>query len=271
MAGGSRVKRAGTSAEYAVANWFCKRENWDAKRNVLSGASQQFCETVSKHDCRAWHKTLPIFLQIEVKKKTGIGSKPNEIIIQNEWLEKIDFTKDELLVFSTNRSSLWAFLPLDRYFQVLGRKYQVDYTIENTYKGKSQFLFKRESIDNSPEKKVHVLWDNKPYVIILLEDFVVLRETANLNDELSVEDKIVRLSSLEKAIEFEKLNLDDLSYSQKKLLYTKLEQIESGEVVNPIAHANEQFWMKDDAFIVACPDCGKKITKKDLTKDPSEK
>jgi hypothetical protein len=264
MSGGARVKRAGTSAEYAVANWFCKRENWEAKRNILSGASQQFCETVSKHDCRAWHKTLPIFLQIEVKKKTGIGNKPNEIIVQNEWIEKIDFSKDELLVISTNRSPLWAFLPADRYFQILGRKYNVEYTSNQIFKGKSQFLFKREYIENC-DNKFHLLWDNKPYIVLLLEDFVMLRETANINDNLTMEEQIIRLNSLEKAIQFEQLN-QSLTYHEKSLLYNKMDQLDQGIFTNPIAKADQQWWLSDDQkYILTCPHCKQQVTKQDLT------
>ena len=260
---GSKVKKIGTSYEYRVADYFANKPNWSGLRNPLSGASEQIKTTVSLHDVRAWRDNPVIFLQIECKKKSN-SSKPNEIIIQNEWISKIDFNKDELLVFSTNRSPIWTFLPLHRYFQILNRKYDIIYTSENTFKGKAQFLFKREYIDNDSNSRFHLLWDNQPYVVILLEDFITLRETANLHDDLSIEDKIVRLSSLDKAIEFEKLNLDSLTYSQKKLLYTKLEQIESGEIIHPIAHANEQFWLKDDAFVLVCPKCNEKITKADL-------
>jgi len=267
MSGGRSVKQRGTSYEVRLVKWIANRAGWQAKRIPLSGASQFITECIGGHDVKAWNESLNIHLTIEAKKRGKVTKEEDchQIIIQKKWLENnLDFDKDNLLVFATNQSPHYTFLPLHRYFQILNRKYDIVYTSENTFKGKSQFLFKREYIDNNSDSRFHLLWDNQPYVVILLEDFITLRETANLHDDLSTEDQIVRLSSLDKAIEFEKLNLDSLTYSQKKLLYTKLEQIESGEVIHPIAHANEQFWLKDDAFVLVCPKCNEKITKADL-------
>lgn len=266
--GGIQSKRAGSSFEYRLANWFSNRPNWQGFRNPLSGASEQINELVSKHDVRAWHSTLPIFLQIEAKKKTGKNKKTkDEIIIQRKWIDKIDFTKDEILVVSTDRSDMYVFLPIKRFFQILGRTYSTTYDKSQIYTGEQQFIFKRESVDDSTEKRYHLQWMGQEWIVLLLEEFVALRETANLYDDLSIEDQIKRLIILEKAVEFEELNIDTLSYNQKRLLYSKLAELESGSALDPISHSNDQFWL-DDAFILACPHCEEKITKKDLSADP---
>ena len=268
MSGGRKVKQRGTSYEVRVAKWFDNLPNWQGKRVPLSGASDQINEAFGgKADVRAWNDSLGIYLLIECKKK-GDARNPDEVIIQNKWLGNLDFDKDNILVFATNRSSHYAFLPVERYFKILGRRYDVEHTPSQVFKGKSQFLFKREWIDNTDDKIFHLKWADEPYVIILLSDYVTLRETANLDDKLSIEDQIKRLTSLEKAIEFEKLNLATLNYKQKVLMYSKLEQLESGEIISPFAHADEQFWMSDDKkYILTCPNCAKNIMKSDLKKD----
>jgi Holliday junction resolvase len=268
MSGGLSVKRRGTSFEYRVANYFAGRQGWNGLRNPLSGASSQIKEGISLHDVRAWHNTLPIFFQIEAKKrgKTKDPKKRDVIEIKREWTNGIDFNKDELLVVATDRSDMYVFIPTKRLFQVLGRSYPVEYSKEQIFNGGSQFLFKRTSVDNSPNKRFHLLWERDEFVILLLEEFVTLRETANLNDELSLEDQIKRLMNIDKALEFEKLHLNEFNYTQKRLLYSKLEELESGSFINPIAHSNDQFWL-NDSFVVVCPHCSEKITKKDLKPD----
>lgn len=255
---------SGKSFEYRVANWFDKKEGWRGARNPLSGASQQIVESISKHDVRAWNDKLSIFLQIEAKKKTGINKETrDEIIIQQKWIKKIDFTKDELLVFATDRSDLYVFLPTSRFFQILGRHYSVNYSKDNVYSGESQFLLRRDLIDGSPTKRYHLKWNHTEYVALLLEEFITLRETAVLDDQLSFEDKIKRLTSVSKAQQFEQDNLTQLNTTQKRLFYSKLEELESDQVINPLYLSQQQFWLAD-SFVLVCPHCSKKITKQDL-------
>lgn len=263
--GGSKSKNAGNSYEYRVANWFANRPGWNGLRNPLSGASEQISESVGKHDVRAWHNALPIFLQIECKKRTRVRDekKRSQIEIKKEWIDKINFAVDEILVVSTDRSDMYVFIPTKRFFTILGRSFELTYDKSQIYSGDKQFVFKRESVDESVDKRYYLQWMGEAWTVLLLEEFVTLRETANLDDKLSIEDQIKRLVTLEKAQEFEKLNLPDLNYNQKRLLYSKLQELESGTLVNPIAHSNDQFWL-DDAFVLACPHCSEKITKKDL-------
>ena len=260
----NKGSKSGKVFEYRVANWFNQREGWQGARNPLSGASQQIVESISKHDVRAWNEKLSIFLQIEAKKKTGINkAKRNEIIVQQKWLDKIDFTKDEILVFATDRSDLYAFIPTTRFFQILGRQYRVEYSKENTYSGDSQFLMRREYVDDAAQKRYHLKWSDKEYTVLMLDEFLTLRETVILDDDLSFEDRIKRLTSLEKALVFEVNYWDHLSTPQRKLLYTKLTELESGQIINPLHLSEAQFWL-EDSFVLVCPHCKEKITKKDL-------
>ena len=267
--GKSKNKNLGSSYEYRIANWFSERPNWNGLRNPLSGASQQINEQISKHDVRAWHNILPIFFQIEAKKRSRVSDpkKRSQIEIKKEWIEKINFYADEFLVVATDRSPHYCVLPTKRFFQVLGRSFEITYDKSNIYTGDKQFVFKRELVDESVDKRYHLQWLGEGWTILLLEEFVTLRETANLDDKLSIEDQIKRLTALEKAQDFEKINLPDLSYNQKRLLYSKLHELESGSIINPIAHSNDQFWL-DDAFVLACPFCLEKITKKNLKETP---
>ena len=266
--GKSAQKNRGTSYEYRVADWFQARKKWSGRRIPLSGASAQIEESVGRHDVRTWHDDLPIFLQIECKKRGTTKKKvnQNQMEIQSIWIDKLEWYKDELLVFATNRSPHYAFLPLKRFFQILGRKYDISYDKKNTYNGAKQFALKRELIDEAEDKRFHLKWREQEYVALYLEDFVELRETADLHDELSFEDIIKRLTSLERGVEFEKLNLDELDYKQKRLLYSKLEELKSGTLISPMKHAQEQFWMEEDAFILNCPFCKENVRTKDLKK-----
>lgn len=264
--GKSKNKNLGNSFEYRVANWFSDREGWSGLRNPLSGASEQVNTQISKHDVRAWHDSLPIFFQIECKKRSKVKDpkRRDSIEIKKEWIDKLDFNKDEILVVATDRSDLYVFIPTKRYFKVLGRSYQVEYEKDQSYSGDRQFLFKRENVDNNPQKKYHLRWIEKEWVILLLDEFVTLRETSDIEDDLSFEDRIKRLNTLEGAQNFEKLNVSSLSNKEKSLMYAKLDQLEHGGKINPIIYAQEQFWMGDDAFVLVCPHCSVKITKKDL-------
>jgi hypothetical protein len=257
---GSKSKRAGSSYEYRIRNWFIEK-GWSSKRIALSGA----VEDIGRHDVHAWKND--IYLVIEAKKRTKVADikKRSQIEIKKEWIDKILFDKDELLVVATDNSPHYAVLPIKRFFQILGRRLEISYDKSNSYSGDKQFVFKRELVDESIDKRYHLQWLGEGWIILLLEEFVTLRETATLEDNLSHEEKIQRLSTYEKAQEYEKLYLQDLNYRQKYLLYSKLEQLESGEMINPLAHANEQFWLKDgEAYVVTCPHCDTNIYKKDL-------
>lgn len=267
--GKSKNKNLGSAFEYRCVHWFQAREGWKSLRIPLSGASAIITESVGGHDVKAWHEKNNIFLIIECKKRSRVKDekKRSQIEIKKEWTDKLQYQKDEILVVATDRSEMYAVLPTKRFFQVLGRSFEITYDKSNIYTGDKQFVFKRELVDESVDKRYHLQWLGEGWTILLLEEFVTLRETANLDDKLSIEDQIKRLTALEKAQDFEKINLPDLSYNQKRLLYSKLQELESGSIINPIAHSNDQFWL-DDAFILACPFCLEKITKKNLKETP---
>lgn len=260
------AKRIGNAFEYRVADWFDGKPGWFGLRNPLSGASEQIKNAVSKHDVRAWNEQLNIFLQIECKKRSKNAKdakKSDSIEIKKEWIDKLDFENDELLVFATNRSPIYVFIPTARFFLLLGRSYTIEYDKHHHFKGEKQFVLYRELVDTAKDQRFHLVWNQEPWTILLLEDFLMLRETAKIELSLSIEEQIKRLTTLENALTFEKNNLTTLNYKQKSLLYSKIHQLESDGFVNPIVHAESQFWL-DDAFILVCPHCSEKITKKDL-------
>jgi Holliday junction resolvase len=268
--GKSKNKNLGSAFEYRCTHWFQAREGWKSIRIPLSGASESITESIGGHDVKAWHENRSIFLTIECKKRSRVKDekKRSQIEIKSEWINKLQFQKDEILVVATDRSDMYVILPTKRFQQILGRSLDIAYDKSNIYAGDKQFVFKRESVDESSDKRYHLQWLGEGWTILLLDEFVTLRETANLDDKLSIEDQIKRLTVLEKAQDFEKINLPDLSYNQKRLLYSKLQELESGSVINPIAHSNDQFWLGDEAFVIACPFCKEKITKKNLKEIP---
>jgi len=262
--GKSKNKNLGTSYEYRVVEWFKSREGWNSQRIPLSGASQAVTDSIGGHDVKAWKEN--ILLTIECKKRSRVADikRRDSIEIKKEWVNKLDFNKDEILVVSTDRSDLYVFIPTERFFKVLGRSYVVEYTKDQVYSGDKQFVFKRASVDDSLDKRFHLKWMEQEWIILLLDEFVSLRETANISDELSFQDQIKRLNTLESALSFEKLNLAQITNKEKSLLYAKIDQLESGSIINPLVYAKEQFWLGEEAFVLVCPHCSKKIVKKDL-------
>lgn len=259
-----RSKQRGTSYEVRITNWFKELPGWDALRIPLSGASSSITQHIGGHDVKAWNEKKSITLIVEAKKRGTVkdDKRCNEMEIKKEWIDKIDFDKDEVLVFATQRSPHYALIPLKRFFQILGRKFLVDYNKEQIFKGKGQFLFKRESFEKHGDY-YHINWAEAPYVIMLLEKFVVLRETSNLVTHLPLEDQIRNIQTLEQGKIFEQTNLEDLNYREKKMLYEKLDFLENGGFLNPLFHAKEQ-WYNQSAFVCICPHCEQKILKSDF-------
>lgn len=264
---GKAAKVRGTSFEYRVRNWFNMQAGWQSERNPLSGASEQIKETVAKHDVRAWHTAKSIFLQIETKKrgKSKNSKRGQQMEIMREWIEKIDFTKDELLVIGLDRSDLYAVVPTERYFQLLGLTYDITYTKDNTYAGQTQFLFKLVDLQDD---LYHIKWECADfceyYTIFPLERFVVLRETITLEMTLTFADRVMRAMTVDELKNLEQ-EVGSQTYKDKRLLYQKFEELESGQFINPVAHAQAQFWMGGDAFICICPHCEQPIHRADLS------
>lgn len=110
-------KTRGTGYEYRIAKWFSnekqtdsKPKGWEAERNSLSREEKSFGKTTAKHDVKAWKDVDEynrIFLQIEAKK-----TAKDIHTIQKEWIDKIDFKKDELLVIALNRTAHYAVLDI---------------------------------------------------------------------------------------------------------------------------------------------------------------
>lgn len=92
----------------------------------------------------------------------------------------------------------------------------------------------------------------------------MLRETTIVDVVLTFADHVMRATTIERLLELEQ-EATDVSYREKRLLYQKFEELESGHFINPIAHANSQFWMGGNAFICICPHCEQAIHSSDLT------
>lgn len=268
---GKKSKQQGSSFEYRIRDWFRNREGWFAERNPLSGASEQISESVGKHDVRAWNNKS-IFLQVEAKKRTRVKDpkKRRQIEVMKEWIDKIDFNNDEILVIGFDRTEPYVLITTDRFFKILGRSYSIEYNKDNSYGGSTQFVLKQSNLE---DEYYHLWWKafDEHYTMLTLEKFITLRETIRLDEEkeLSIEELIKRCTDIEKLKEIENERLEELSYTQKRLLYQKFEQLESDSFINPLAHAQSQFWL-DDAFICTCPHCSEKITTKDLRNSNQE-
>ena len=107
--GKSKNKNLGTSFEYRAVNWFQAREGWKSIRIPLSGSSDSITESIGGHDVKAWHENRSIFLIVECKKRSRVKDekKRNQIEIKKEWIDKLQYQKDEILVVATDRSDMY--------------------------------------------------------------------------------------------------------------------------------------------------------------------
>lgn len=206
---GKKSKVRGTGYEYRIRDWFRnakeqadKPTGWDAERNSLSREEKSFGEVTAKHDVKAWKDTEDgrIFLQIEAK-KTGKDIHT----LQKEWIDKIDFTNDELLVIALNRTPHYAVITVDQYNQLNSRyRYALDCDPENAEKlirrgKKSVRVHKHELEGITWDDPKRLVWEGlgKDLIIVPLGFFVFLREKLPPNveqDAQTVEDDIPTVS-----------------------------------------------------------------------------
>lgn len=234
----------GKSYEYRVRSWFIDK-GWKAERNPLSGANEQIEEELGKHDIRCWRDDVKVFLQLECKKT---NNEDNVLVIKKEWLDKIDFSNDEFLVFSYNRCKQhFAFMPEDvaeKVIEKLGLKKLQIYEAS----GESGFGFKREWLENKQDSIFICTFLEKTWYAFDLEAYVDARE------KYKIETMANSISEMIKIIN----NIDDLKLLREKeeknwgakeyrLYYSKLERLESGEVsYNPDFIKEGQWWLSDD-------------------------
>lgn len=198
---GKLSKTRGTGYENRIVKWFKneqKKENqpegWTSERNILSKEEKSFGKTTAKHDVKAWKdvsNNQRIFLQIEAKKTA------KEIhTIQKEWIDKIDWTKDELLVIALARTQHYAVLDID----VLPDLFGIDDSANNQVvipsevfisqllekackhlkcRGNKSVRIHKEDLECATvERPVIMNWENidRCFCIFPLLDYVKLRE-----------------------------------------------------------------------------------------------
>ncbi len=235
----------GRDYEYRVRNWFIK-QGWKAERNPLSGASDQIEDELGKHDVRCWRDDLSIFLQLECKKK----STTKDILdIKKEWIDKIDFDNDELLVFSfKNCKQHFAFLTKEAADKVLGRmKLRKSETYEP--RGDKVFGFKREWVEFKEEEIFVVNFMGKTWYTLDLGTYVTARENyKTVITPKTVAEKLKFINDAKKLKAFRKEDGENWDTKENRLYYAKLERLESGEEnkYNPNFIKESQWWLSEE-------------------------
>jgi len=163
----------GRNYEYRVRDWFTD-QGWKAERNPLSGASEQIVTELGKHDIRTWREDLKIFLQVECKKTS---KKDNKLNLEQEWLDKIDFAKDEFLCFSYKNCKEHFGLTTEEVAMKIFQDRDMDLT-DDVYspKGKKQCVMKRVWFEKKPAQLFQIKFNKKMYYIFNLEVFLKARE-----------------------------------------------------------------------------------------------
>ncbi len=186
----------GKGYEYRVKKWFIAH-NWKSERNPLSGASQQISSELGKHDVRSWREDLRIFLQIECKKT---NKKANTINVKQDWFDKIDFGNDEFLCFSyKNCLEHFCLMPtnvIDKIMPNLNKTKEIYSPV-----GKKQFIMKREWLEKKPNQAFVLMFNNKEYSIVNLEEFINAREkSGETKDFDTLKNKSNQLGKYEKIV-----------------------------------------------------------------------
>ena len=242
----------GKDYEYRVKQWFIDK-GWKAERNPLSGASDQIEEQLGKHDVRAWKEDLNIFLQIECKKtmqkkKTKDGQDDDTLVIEKEWLDKIDFTNDEFLVFSYNRCQQhFAFMPKEESDKIL-TNVQLKQTPLYEPRGDSGFGFKRAWLEDKQDTIYTVKFLDRVWHAMDLGVFIDAREKSKIPTKAtSFDEKIKTIHSIDVLKELFTTESATWTTKQLRLYYSKLERLESGKdnAYNPTFIKDSQFWLDE--------------------------
>jgi hypothetical protein len=257
MPGGKAPKGRGTSYEYRVRD-FLRFLGWNSERNDLSGASKQIANLIGRHDVRA--SKQGIFLQLECKKTSG----KDEHKIERAWLDKIDFTNDEILVFAFGRSVHYAIVP-ESVYQSLDSKY-LPSSPRYEATGKTLFTCKRAWFDEDEVVIIH--W--KPYeryVATTLERIIRLIEKRGPLAVLKPIDFINSTKEIGPLIEWYRQYKNRLTNFEKCHYYGKLHRLEHGitDEISPEYKASVQWWRDtSDDVMTKCPHCNELITYRQL-------
>lgn len=262
MPGGRASKSRGTSYEYRVRDWFNARPNWTATRIILSGAVKSVVDELGKNDVTARHQS-GIFLQIECK-KTG---DHEEHIILWDWLEKLDFTNDEFLVFAFGRSDHYVLVKQEIYAEI--DKGFIPGAPNFIAEGDTRFKVKRQWFDILP---VTILWSthNQMFVVTTLTQYTELLEKRGPLKTLQPIEVIKAATEIEPLKAWYKEFKHRFTSYERSLYYAKLHRIENGIDDKPTAEfiAANQWWRDTSQdFIMRCPHCDKIITNEQLKRN----
>lgn len=242
----------GKGYEYRVRNWFVDK-GWKAERNPLSGASDQIEEELGKHDVRAWRDDLNIFLQIEckktmIKKKNKAGEDDDTLVVQKEWLDKINFDNDEFLVFSFNRClQHFAYMTQEAAERIIG-SLNMKKSEPFEARGDKGYGFKREWLEGKPELIFVSKFMDKTWYAMDLEVFINARETCKIATKAtSFEEQIKVIQKVDVLKELFTTEGSTWNTRQLRLYYSKLERLESGKdnAYNPSFIKDGQFWLDE--------------------------
>lgn len=263
MPGGKKVKSRGTSYEYRIRSWF-KDKGWDSERNNLSGASTQISELIAKHDVRA--SKHGIFLQIEAK-KTANKEKHK---LKRKWVEELDFSNDEFLVFAFGRSDHYALVSIDFYEALTGLR---GFTARYEAIGGTQFTFHKSWIND--ELPVCFLWVDygEKFIVTTLEEFVNLIEKRGPLKALDPLSYISSATSIADLTGWYKENRHRLTNKEKCLYYGKLHRLEYNiaDEASPEFIATTQWWRDTSEDVVCkCPYCQELITHRELKENQNK-
>ena len=234
----------GRTYEYRVRDFF-RKAGWKSERNPLSGASDQIEEELGKHDVRSWREDFNIFLQIECKKTND----ENGILgIKKEWIDKIDFNNDEILVFSYLRCSQdFIFIPKEFALDVI-KSMKLKLLQTHVAKGGTIFGFKKEWLEHKDGEYCIVEFLEREWAAFDLVEYVKYREKFKVETKATTfADKIKSISSID---DLKKLRAEDeANWKTKdwKSYYSKLDRLESGDVsYNPSFIKEGQWWLPED-------------------------
>lgn len=256
MPGGRAAKSRGTSFEYRVREYL-RNLGWTSERNPLSGASQQIVATTGKHDVRASKEG--IFLQLECK-KTGHQTKH---VLRREWIEKIDFTNDEYLVFAFGRSDAYVLI-LSSVYQTLDPNYKLEVPRYEAIGG-TRFTFHRSWMEE--EDPLTFMWKdyNEMFVVTPLARFIELVSARGPLKAIKPLDFINSATEILPLATWYKENKFRLTNFERCHFYGKMHRLEHGisDEVSPEFKASVQWWRDtSDDVVMKCPHCDNLITYK---------
>lgn len=167
---GRESKNRGRTYEYRVRDWFRSRADWDEEKTIrvpLSGACEILDEKVGKYDVVAVHRNGKLILEIECKKTGG-----SVFTLKREWIDKLNFSKTEFLVFALDKTKHYCLLPIEIYDDK-------DVQVSKKIKGKKTFRINKKDIIDDHLKFEWSCFEECFYILPLSEYIQSLEKEEN--------------------------------------------------------------------------------------------